>query len=84
MMKCGQVNRVSVMEVVFGVGLVEDVFLVVMVIDEVGQIIEEVYILVNCFGLIGMLFYVVGDEVIMGVVGYDQFKLCFVVVKDCG
>lgn len=84
MMNRGQANRTSAIEAALGVGLAEDDLMAVMATDEAGQTIEEVYTLANRLGLTGTPSYVVGDEVIMGAVGYDQLKSRLAAAKDCG
>ena len=51
---------------------------------EVNATIEEAYTLANKLGLTGTPSYVVGDEVVMGAVGYDQLAEKIKSVRDCG
>jgi len=52
--------------------------------DTVGKTIEEVYAMANALGLTGTPSYVVGDEVVVGAVGYDQLKSRIDAVRACG
>lgn len=52
--------------------------------DAVGKAIEEVYAMANALGLTGTPSYVVGDEVVVGAVGYDQLKSRIDAVRACG
>lgn len=52
--------------------------------SEVNTAIEEVYMLANRLGLTGTPSYVIGDEVVMGAVGYDQLKGKISAMRNCG
>ncbi len=51
---------------------------------EVRPTIEEVYAIANSLGLTGTPSYVVGDEVVIGAVGYDALKAKIEAVRACG
>ncbi|MCX2722496.1 DsbA family protein [Roseibium salinum] len=80
----GQANRDSALKAATGIGIDQDELLAAMTTDEAGQTIEEVYSLANRLGLTGTPSYVVGDEVVMGAIGYDQLREKLDVVKNCG
>jgi protein-disulfide isomerase len=52
--------------------------------DTVGKTIEEVYAMANALGLTGTPSYVVGDEIVVGAVGYDELKSKIDAVRACG
>jgi protein-disulfide isomerase len=52
--------------------------------DTVGKTIEEVYSMANALGLTGTPSYVLGDEVVVGAVGYDELKSKIDAVRACG
>lgn len=83
MMARGQANHASALQAALGAGLDEDALMAAMESDEAALTIEEVYTLANRLGLTGTPAYVVGDEVIMGAVGYDQLKARLTALKDC-
>lgn len=80
----GQANRESAMQAATAVGLSEDEISEAMKTDEAGQTIEEVYSLANRLGLTGTPSYVIGNEVVMGAVGYDQLRSKLDSVRSCG
>lgn len=84
MMRRGQANRDSAMEAATGAGISEEALLEAMKTDVAGQTIEEVYTLANRLGLTGTPSYVVGEEVVMGAVGYDQLSSKLAALKNCG
>ncbi|MEP3276125.1 MAG: DsbA family protein [Stappiaceae bacterium] len=51
---------------------------------EVIATIEEVYELANRLSLTGTPSFVVGNEVVMGAVGYDSLKQKIAAIRDCG
>ncbi len=79
----GQANRASALAAAKEVGIDEDALLAAMATDEASQTIEEVYSLANRLGLTGTPSYVVGTEVVMGAVGYDQLREKLDAVKNC-
>jgi len=79
----GQANSASAIAAATGVGIAEEELLAAMQTDEAGQTIEEVYALANRLGLTGTPSYVVGDEVVMGAVGYDQLNEKIESLKNC-
>jgi protein-disulfide isomerase len=52
--------------------------------EAVQKTIEEVYSIANAIGLTGTPSYVVGDEVVVGAVGYDALKAKIDSVRACG
>ena len=52
--------------------------------EKVGQTIDEVYAVANSLSLSGTPSYVVGDEVIVGAVGFDALKEKIASVRACG
>jgi len=84
MMRRGQANRASAFEAATAAGVSEQELLAAMNTDVVGETIEEVYSLANRLGLTGTPSYVVGDEVVMGAVGYDQLSSKLADLKNCG
>ena len=80
----GQANLAKAIETAVGIGLTEEDLKAALATDEAGQTIEEVYTLANRLGLTGTPSYVVGDEVVMGAVGYDQLKSKLVSLRNCG
>ncbi len=52
--------------------------------DEAGQTIEEVYSLANRLGLTGTPSYVVGNDVVMGAVGYEELSQKLDALQNCG
>lgn len=52
--------------------------------NEINIPIEEVYALANGLGLTGTPSYVVGDEVVMGAVGYDALREKIQSYRQCG
>ncbi|WP_422376597.1 DsbA family protein [Roseibium sp.] len=79
----GQANNASALAAAKSVGIAEDDLLAAMKTDEAGQTIEEVYSLANRLGLTGTPSYVVGDEVVMGAVGYEQLNEKIKSLKNC-
>ncbi|GAB4542386.1 MAG: DsbA family protein [Roseibium sp.] len=79
----GQANRASALAAATGVGLAEEDLLAAMQTDEASQTIEEVYSLANRLGLTGTPSYVIGNEVIMGAVGYDQLSEKLDAMQNC-
>ncbi|MBD8875723.1 DsbA family protein [Roseibium polysiphoniae] len=80
----GQANRASALKAATDIGLSEEELGAVLVTDEAGQTIEEVYSLANRLGLTGTPSYVIGEEVVMGAVGYDQLKSKISSMRNCG
>ena len=65
-------------------GLSEDALNTAINSDIAGQTIEEVYSLANRLGLTGTPSYVIGNEVIMGAVGYDELRGKLAAMESCG
>lgn len=80
----GRANKASSMQAAMSVGLSEDALNDAINSDIAGQTIEEVYTLANRLGLTGTPSYVIGDEVIMGAVGYDDLRKKLVAMESCG
>jgi protein-disulfide isomerase len=79
----GQANRASALEAATGVGISEEDLLASMQTEEASQTIEEVYSLANRLGLTGTPSYVIGNEVVMGAVGYEQLSEKLDALKNC-
>ncbi|GGB54481.1 outer membrane protein [Roseibium aquae] len=84
MLQRGQANRASAMKVATDMGLSEASLAEALATDEAGRTLEEVYTLANRLGLTGTPSYVVGDEVIMGAVGYEQLQAKLKSMDSCG
>ncbi|WP_305987462.1 DsbA family protein [Roseibium sp. MMSF_3544] len=80
----GQANLASAVAAATDLGISEEELQAAMSTDEAGQTIEEVYTLANRLGLTGTPSYVVGNEVVMGAVGYDQLSSKLDALKNCG
>ncbi|TYC58555.1 DsbA family protein [Rhodobacterales bacterium] len=80
----GQANRASAIRAATDIGLDEDELEAAMKTDEAGQTIEEVYSLANRLGLTGTPSYVVGNDVVMGAVGYDELRAKLDAMQNCG
>mgnify|MGYP000539586556 CR=1 FL=1 len=80
----GQANKDSALAAATAAGIDEKAVLAAMQTDEASQTIEEVYALANRLGLTGTPSYVVGNEVVMGAVGYDQLLEKLEAMKSCG
>lgn len=81
----GQANQELALQVAEQVGLNRsDVEATMGSSPEVRATIEEVYSLANRLGLTGTPSFVVGDEVVMGAVGYDALKQKIAALRDCG
>ncbi|WP_298820444.1 DsbA family protein [uncultured Roseibium sp.] len=80
----GQANRASALKAALETGIEEDKLLAAMETEEAGLTIEEVYTIANRLGLTGTPSYVVGNEVVMGAVGYDQLRNKLDAMKNCG
>ena len=79
----GQANLASALAAATEVGIAEEDLRAALSTDEGGQTIEEVYGLANVLGLTGTPSYVVGDEVVMGAVGYAQLNEKIKSLKNC-
>ncbi|NRG18641.1 DsbA family protein [Rhizobiales bacterium] len=81
----GQANQELALQVAEKVGLNRsDVETAMASSPEIRATIEEVYSLANRLGLTGTPSFVVGDEVVMGAVGYDALKQKIAALRDCG
>lgn len=80
----GQANKTSALKAATDLGLEAEAVAAAMTGDEAGQTIEEVYSIANRLGLTGTPSYVIGNEVVMGAVGYDQLKQRVTALKTCG
>jgi protein-disulfide isomerase len=83
MTRRGQNNRASALEAAAAAGISEESLLTSLNSDLAGQTFEEVYTLANRLGLTGTPSYVIGSEVVMGAVGYDQLSSKVVALKNC-
>ncbi len=84
LMQRGQSNKDSALAAAVDIGLDPEEIAKALSSDEAGLTIEEVYTLANRLGLTGTPSYVIGDEVVMGAVGYDQLKSKVTALKACG
>lgn len=84
MMTRGQANKDSALKAAVAAGISEESLVEALNTDVASQTIEEVYTLANRLGLTGTPSYVVGDEVVMGAVGYDQLSSKLTALKNCG
>ncbi len=84
MMSRGQANQANAVQAALSTGISQEALQAAMATDEAGHTIEEVYSIANRLGLTGTPSYVVGNEVIMGAVGYDQLKSKLDALKNCG
>lgn len=80
----GQANRARALDAAEEVGMDRAEVERAMDRPEVRATLEEVYYLANRLGLTGTPSYVVGDEVVMGAVGYDQLKAKLTALRNCG
>lgn len=79
----GQANLSSAIAAATSTGISEADIQAALETDEAGQTIEEVYTLANRLGLTGTPSYVIGNEVVMGAVGYDQLNAKLEAMKNC-
>ncbi len=84
LMSRGQANKASAMQAATGTGISEEDLLAALGSEEAAQTIEEVYSIANRLGLTGTPSYVVGNEVVMGAVGYEQLRSKLEALKNCG
>lgn len=79
----GQANRARALDAAKKAGLDIAKVEAAMNDKEVGATVEEVYMLANRLGLTGTPSYVVGKDVIMGAVGYDELKEKIAAQRNC-
>lgn len=80
----GQANRAASLAAAKAAGLDTAKVEAAMNDPEVKASIEEVYMLANHLGLTGTPSYVVGNDVVMGAVGYDELSGKISAMRDCG
>ena len=80
----GRASKENAMKAATDLGLSEDALNTAINSDIAGQTIEEVYSLANRLGLTGTPSYVIGNEVIMGAVGYDELRGKLAAMESCG
>lgn len=80
----GRASKESAMKAATDLGLSEEDLNKAISSDIAGQTIEEVYSLANRLGLTGTPSYVIGNEVIMGAVGYDELRGKLAAMESCG
>ncbi len=81
----GQANEARALDTVEKIGLDRQAIVTAMnASGEVRSTIEEVYSIANRLGLTGTPSFVVGNEVVMGAVGYEALKVKIASVRDCG
>ncbi|WP_306028541.1 DsbA family protein [Stappia sp. MMSF_3263] len=79
-----QANKASALAAAREAGLDTDKVEASLDDPEVKTSIQEVYMLANRLGLTGTPSYVIGDDVVMGAVGYDQLKGKIDSMRNCG
>ncbi len=80
----GRANKAKALGIVADLGVNNDAIETAMNDAEVNATIEEVYSLANRLGLTGTPSYVVGKNVLIGAVGYDQLKAKIEETRQCG
>jgi protein-disulfide isomerase len=66
------------------VGIDQTALLTAMTSNEVVATIEETYVLAAALGLTGTPSYVIGNEVVVGAVGYDALRSRIQSMRQCG
>ncbi|ADZ70472.1 DsbA family protein [Polymorphum gilvum] len=79
----GQANKASALEIAASIGLSGADLEAALASPEVGATVEEVYTLANRLGLTGTPSYVIGTEVIMGAVGYNELRQKIEAMRAC-
>ena len=80
----GQANGNRALAVADGMGIDPLAIRAAMEAPNVEATIEEVYTLANALGITGTPTYVLGDEVVVGAVGYDSLVNKIEQVRACG
>lgn len=80
----GQINRAVALQVAEAVGFDRGEIEAQVDKGEANASIEEVYALANNLGLTGTPSYVVGNEVVMGAVGYETLREKVQAYRQCG
>jgi protein-disulfide isomerase len=52
--------------------------------NEIVATINEAYVMAGALGLTGTPSYVIGDQVVVGAVGYDALRAMIVAMRECG
>ena len=80
----GEANGARALAAATGIGLDENALRAEMQAPLVNETLSEVYGLAETLGINGTPSYVVGDEVVVGAVGYDALKEKIESVRACG
>ena len=80
----GQASKAAALDVAEQIGLNRADIEKLVESSEINIPIEEVYALANGLGLTGTPSYVVGDEVVMGAVGYESLREKISAYRQCG
>ena len=80
----GQKTQAMAIEVAEQVGVDRAAIEKALAQGDINVPIEEVYALANGLGLTGTPSYVVGDEVLMGAVGYEALRDKIAAIRKCG
>lgn len=84
LMQRGQANRDAALKAATDLGISEADITKAGNAELAAETIEEVYSLANRLGLTGTPSYVIGNEVVMGAVGYDELKSKLDAMGTCG
>lgn len=80
----GQATKAIALDVAEQIGMNRAAIKKLVEGNEINIPIEEVYALANSLGLTGTPSYVVGDEVVMGAVGYETLREKIQAYRKCG
>lgn len=80
----GQASKAAALDVAEQIGMDRGEVEKLVNAAEINIPIEEVYALANGLGLTGTPSYVVGDEVVMGAVGFDALREKIQAYRQCG
>lgn len=72
------------MQAAVQVGVDQTVLVNAMASDEIVATIEEAYVMAGALGLTGTPSYVIGNEVVVGAVGYDALRTRIDSMRACG
>ena len=84
LMQRGQANREAALKAATDLGIKETDITKPGNAELAAETIEEVYSLANRLGLTGTPSYVIGNEVVMGAVGYDELNSKLEAMGACG
>lgn len=80
----GQATKAIALDVAEQIGMNRADIAKIVESSEINVPIEEVYALANGLGLTGTPSYIVGDEVVMGAVGYEALRDKIKAYRQCG